>query len=101
MRGICKKIGKKAVLTEIPDECKRLGLLAEYLETELVTAKVAPGTVAVFEPEGQPAVKVGEAVVHGDFLLLGSAGAWLKDVDMELYTNRSMIPCLWTKIRRK
>ena len=104
MKAICKKVGKKAVLVDVPDECKRLSKLAEYTGAELVTQKIASDLVAVYEQgaaDDQPSCRLGDVTIYGDFMLLGAAGSWLKDVSLEIYTNHSMLPGLWAKVRAR
>lgn len=100
MKTIVKKVGKKAVLADIPDDCKRLSALAEYLEADLGSIKISADTVVIYDKtatEDRHNVTLGGQEFYGDILLLGASGAWLKDVDLEIYTNRSLLPALWAK----
>ena len=104
MKAICKKIGKKAVLVDIPDDCKRLSALAKYVEADLASVKISADCVVIYDKaatEEKHNVTFGGHKFYGDIILLGSSGAWLKDVNLELYTNRSMLPGLWAKVRAR
>ena len=103
MKAICKKIGKKAVLVELPEECKRLKGIAELTNANLATRKIAEHTVVIFDKDDQERLNcmIADEKFYGDILVMGCSGAWLKDVDLELYTNRSMLPGLWSKRRWK
>lgn len=104
MKTIVKKVGKKAVLCDLPDDCKRLSALSGYLEADLASVKISADTVVIYDKaanEEQHNVTFAGHKFYGDILLLGSSGAWLKDIDLELYTNRSMLPGLWSKVRAR
>jgi len=106
VRAICKKVGKKAVLVDIPDECKRLSKLAEYTGAELGSAKISADCIVIYDKAADAGSEahncaLGGQTFYGDILLLGSSGSWLKDVNLELYTNRSMLPGLWAKVRAR
>lgn len=103
MRAICKKVGKKAVLVDLPDSCKRLSKLAEYTEADLSSAKISADVIVIYDKAATENhnCTLGGQSFYGDILLLGSSGSWLKDVDLELYTNRSMLPGLWAKVRAR